>query len=102
MRSFLISDNKDTWVGMSLVGIAGVVVHTKEDVLSAINEVFADDTIGILMLTEKIVDLAPDEILEFKFRKTIPMIIEIPDRHGTTREEDNIAKYIKESVGIRI
>ncbi|OOB77882.1 MAG: ATP synthase subunit F [Epulopiscium sp. Nele67-Bin001] len=102
MRSFLISDNKDTLIGMRLVGIEGVIVHTKEKVLEEINKVFKDDTIGVLILTERIVDLAPEEIMEFKFKKAIPMIIEIPDRHGTIREGDNISKYIKNSVGIKI
>ena len=36
MRSFLISDNKDTWVGMKLAGIDGVIVHTREEILEAI------------------------------------------------------------------
>ncbi len=102
MRSFVISDNKDTLIGMRLVGIEGVIVHSKDKVLEEINKVFKDSTIGILILTEKIVDLAPDEIMEFKFKKTIPMIIEIPDRHGSIREGDNIATYIKNSVGIKV
>ncbi|OOB77382.1 MAG: ATP synthase subunit F [Epulopiscium sp. Nuni2H_MBin003] len=102
MKSFLISDNKDTWIGMRLAGIDGVIVHTKKEVLDTIKEVFRDETIGLLILTEKIVDLATEEIMEYKLKKAIPMIIEIPDRHGTTRSGDAISKYIRESVGIKI
>lgn len=102
MKSFLISDNKDTWVGMRLCGVDGVIVHSRKEVLDTINSVFKDETIGLLLLTEKIVDLAKEEIMDYKLKKAIPMIIEIPDRHGTTRTKDTISQYIRESVGIKI
>lgn len=102
MRTFLISDNKDTWVGMRLCGVDGVIVHSRKEVLDQINLVFKDESIGLLLLTEKIVDLAKDEVMEYKLKKAIPMILEIPDRHGTTRSGDAISQYIRESVGIKI
>ncbi|ONI38032.1 ATP synthase subunit F [Candidatus Epulonipiscium fishelsonii] len=102
MKTFLISDNKDTWVGMRLVGIEGVVVHTRAEVLEMIKQVFKNDTIGLLILTENIMDLAHDEIMEMKLRKSKPLIIEIPDRHGTRRQGDTITQYIRNSVGIKI
>lgn len=33
MVSYLISDNIDTYVGMKMAGINGIVLHKKEDVL---------------------------------------------------------------------
>nr|WP_330377556.1 V-type ATP synthase subunit F [Cellulosilyticum ruminicola] len=33
MKSFLLSDNHDTWVGMRLAGIDGVILHEREEVL---------------------------------------------------------------------
>lgn len=102
MKSFLISDNRDTWVGMRLAGIEGVIVHTKEDVIELMKAAVIDPDIGIIILTEKIVDLAKDEIMEYKLKRKKPLIIEIPDRHGTTRGHDVITNYIRESVGIHI
>jgi len=32
MKSFLISDNKDTIIGLRLAGIEGALAETKEDV----------------------------------------------------------------------
>ena len=40
--------------------------------------------------------------MEFKLKVARPLIIEIPDRHGTMRSENAITNYIRESVGIRI
>ncbi|OON95827.1 MAG: ATP synthase subunit F [Epulopiscium sp. Nele67-Bin005] len=102
MKSFVISDNKDTWVGMRLVGIQGVIAHTKEEVMYNINEVLKDEEIGLIILTEKVVDLASEEILHIKLTKKIPLIIEIPDRHGTSRKENVLTQYIKESIGMSI
>ena len=39
MKSFLITDNKDTLVGMQLAGIKGIVVSEKDEILSQIDEV---------------------------------------------------------------
>ncbi|MHC1750221.1 MAG: V-type ATP synthase subunit F [Cellulosilyticaceae bacterium] len=102
MKSFLISDNRDTWVGMRLAGINGIMVHEKAEVIKAMKEAMKDPEIGIIIVTEKIVDIAKDEIMEWKLKKKKPLIIEIPDRHGTTRGYDLITNYIRDSVGIRI
>lgn len=102
MKSFFISDNHDTWVGLRLAGIDGVLLHEKEEVLQALKEATMDVNIGIIILTEKIVDLVPDTVMEYKIKNKKPLIIEIPDRHGTTRGSDVITNYIRDSVGIRI
>jgi V/A-type H+-transporting ATPase subunit F len=102
MKSFLISDNRDTLVGMRLAGISGVIVHEKQELLELIKKLMADEEIGIIIVTEKIVDLAKEEILHLKLKQARPLIIEIPDRHGSSRGKDTVTNYIRESVGIRI
>lgn len=102
MKSFLISDNRDTWVGMRLADINGIIIHEKDELLEALNAARKDEEIGLIIMTEKTVDLAKDEIMEFKLKVARPLIIEIPDRHGTMRSENAITNYIRESVGIRI
>jgi V/A-type H+-transporting ATPase subunit F len=102
MRSFVISDNRDTLVGMRLAGIEGIIVHEKEEILKALKEAVANKEIGIIMVTEKVVDAAKDEIMAMKLSKARPLIIEIPDRHGGDRGTQLITTYIRESVGIRI
>lgn len=102
MKSFLISDNHDTLVGMRLAGIDGIVLHDREEVLESLKKAINNTEIGIIILTEKIVDLAHDEIMNYKIKYKKPLIIEIPDRHGTTRGSDVITSYVRESVGIRI
>lgn len=102
MKSFLLSDNHDTWVGMRLAGIDGVILHEREEVLETFKAATKNPDIGIILLTEKIVDMVQDEVIDYKIKNKKPLIIEIPDRHGTTRGTDVITNYIRESVGIRI
>ncbi|MGL5439168.1 MAG: V-type ATP synthase subunit F [Filifactoraceae bacterium] len=102
MTSYLISDNRDTLVGMRLAGITGVVLHEKGEILEEFNKCLANKNISILILTEKIFDLISEEVMEAKLKRKFPLIVEIPDRHGLRRESDFITKYINQSIGISL
>ncbi|GAB4114644.1 MAG: V-type ATP synthase subunit F [Candidatus Caldatribacteriota bacterium] len=102
MKIFLISDNTHTLAGMRLAGIEGVVVHEKEEVLKEIEKVKTRKDIGILLITELLAEKLPVEINEMKLSHILPVIVEIPDRHGTRRPPDFLTRYIKESIGIKI
>ncbi len=102
MKIYLISDNVDTLTGMRLAGIEGVVVHEKEELSQALETAFSDPAIGILLLTEKFGRDYPELVGEVKSTHTMPLIIEIPDRHGTGRKSDFITSYINESIGLKL
>ena len=102
MRFFLISDNIDTQIGMRLVGVKGVVVHTKEEVLKVLEEIKDDREIGILIVTEKIAELIPDILKTMRLSKKPPLVTVIPDRHGSRRPKDFITRYIQEAIGVKV
>lgn len=102
MKMYLISDNIDTQTGMRLAGVEGVVYHEKEEVLQALSEVVKNPEIGILLITEKIAHLIPEEIREIKMTYHTPLIVEIPDRHGSSRAKDSITQYVREAIGLKI
>lgn len=99
---FLISDNVDTCTGMRLAGVDGIVVHEKEELYQALKKVMTDDTIGIVLLTEKFGREFPDMIDEIKLNRKMPLIVEIPDRHGTGRKKDFITSYVNEAIGLKL
>ena len=76
---FLISDNVDTYTGMRLAGVDGVVVHERKELREQLEKVLQDKSIGIVLL-----------------------LIEIPDRHGTGRKKDFITSYITEAIGLKL
>ena len=102
MKMFLISDNVDTCTGMRLAGVDGVVVHEREELHKALQDALQDPSIGILLLTEKFGQEFPDIIDEFRLERTMPLLIEIPDRHGTGRKKDFITSYITEAIGLKL
>lgn len=102
MRAYLLSDNIDSQVGMRLSGIDGEVIHTRGEAIERLKSIADNKEIGIILITEKLAALINDEIRKIKLDMNLPLIVEIPDRHGTNRVKDSITKYVKESIGLKI
>lgn len=102
MKMFLISDNVDTYTGMRLAGVEGVVIHSKKHLKEQLEKAVSDKTIGIILITEKFSREFPEIIDDVKLHRRLPLIIEIPDRHGTGRKPDFITSYINEAIGLKL
>ncbi len=102
MRMFLISDNVDTYVGMRLAGVEGVVIHSKKHLKEQLTRAVNDKTIGIVLITENFARQFPEIIDDVKFNRRLPLIVEIPDRHGTGRKPDFITNYVNEAIGLKL
>lgn len=102
MKAFFISDNIDTFVGLKIAGIKGEVVHNEEAAIKALDTIKDDNEIGIVIFTEKAAALIPNQIKAMKISKQGPLVVEIPDRHGTVRGNDSILRYVKEAIGLKI
>nr|WP_294678931.1 V-type ATP synthase subunit F [uncultured Blautia sp.] len=102
MQMYLISDNIDTLTGMRLAGVEGVVVHERDELKEALEHAIANKNIGIILLTEKFGREFPAIIDDVKLHHRTPLIIEIPDRHGTGRRPDFITSYVNEAIGLKL
>lgn len=102
MKMYLISDNVDSYTGMRLAGVEGCVVHARAELKEALERTIADKSIGIILLTEKFGREFPDIVDDVKLNRRLPLIIEIPDRHGTGRKPDFITSYVNEAIGIKL
>ena len=102
MKMYLISDNIDTLTGMRLAGIEGAVVHDREELQATLERIMKQPEIGIVLLTEKFGRDYPDFINTIKLTYQLPLVIEIPDRHGTGRKPDFITSYINEAIGLKL
>jgi V/A-type H+-transporting ATPase subunit F len=102
MKFFLISDNIDTQMGMRLAGIEGIVVHERRDLLMQLEKTLHDPEIAIVLITTKLIDLAPKVISELKLRQLKPLIVEVPDRHGQDKIGETIDKYVSEAIGVKL
>ena len=99
---YLISDNVDTYTGMRLAGVDGVVVHERGELYEALQNVIKDKEVGIVPLTEKFGREFPEIIDDIKLKRKMPLLVEIPDRHGTGRKKDFITSYVNEAIGLKL
>lgn len=102
MKMYLISDNIDTLTGMRLAGVEGIVVHERNELREALDNALNNKDIGILLLTEKFGREFPELIDHVKLNRKIPLIVEIPDRHGTGRKANFITSYVNEAIGLKL
>lgn len=102
MKFYLLSDNIDTQTGMRLAGVEGEVVHGKDEFCDALERALSDKETAILLITEKLVDLCPEYVAEKKVDNKVPLIVELPDRHGSQRPDDYILEYVKDAVGVKL
>lgn len=102
MKFYLISDNIDTQIGMRLSGVEGVVAHTPEEVSAALDKAMQLEDVGIVLMTELTVKQCREKVYDYKLNRKLPLIVEIPDRHATSKISETISRYMKEAVGIKL
>ena len=91
MRMYLISDNIDTYTGMRLSGVEGVVVHEREELEEALS-----------FVTGKLGRDFPELVNDLKLSRRTPLFVEIPDRHGSGRSKNFITDYVSQAIGLKL
>ena len=87
---------------MRLAGVDGIVVHERQELYEALTAAMNDKELGIILLTEKLGREFPDIIDEMKLKRKLPLLVEIPDRHGTGRKKNFITSYVNEAIGLKL
>jgi len=101
MKMFVLSDNTDTYTGLRLAGIDGVVVHEREELLAELEKIVTDESCGIVLITEKLRKLGDDVISKMMSDRSRPVFLEIPDRHGL-RSVSSVTDHIRGAIGLNI
>lgn len=89
-------------MGLRLAGIEGVVVHTAQEARQAIADALSQKDVGILLITEKLASLCAEELSKIKQQRKVPLVVEMPDRHGTGRSPDSITRFVREAIGLKM
>ena len=101
MQFYVIAD-EHTVTGFKLVGVDGEVVESADEAREALKKAFSSTEIGIIILTEKIASSISEEVEEFVFGHSFPLIIEIPDRTGPMEDRLSIRQMVRTAVGVKV
>ncbi len=101
MRSIIVTDNDETIVGLRLAGVEGRLIKNDKDFLNVIDELIADENIGIVMITQGIFTKNQDELLLRKLKEKETLIIEIPGFNEKAKES-LISEHIQSSIGLKL
>ena len=102
MKLYLISDNTETYEGMRLAGIDGMVTDNPRVIVKALTELASRGDYGIILITEKAYSTAAEEVDRFMATHARPLITRIPDRHGATDRQTAIGDFIRNGIGLKL
>ena len=69
--------------GLRLAGVEYEILDKKEDILNKIEELLEDSSLGVLVVSEKVYEMASERLEEIELKSKLPLILKIPDRHGS-------------------
>lgn len=93
----------DTVTGFRLAGVKETYdVEEPGATMEALKKLMKED-IGVIIITERLADQIRDETAELIEGKTLPIIVEIPDKKGPIEgKADPIMALIKKAVGVEV
>jgi V/A-type H+-transporting ATPase subunit F len=103
MKVAAIADS-DTIIGLRLAGVRlSFPVETPEQAEEALSTVLQDQSVGLIIFTEKIADKMRGAIADVMSQRTVPIIVEIPDKRGAQPgRRDPLMDMIRRAVGIEL
>ncbi|KAA9302049.1 MULTISPECIES: V-type ATP synthase subunit F [Aerococcus] len=102
MKQFVISDNLDSLTGMRLAGIDGVLVQEAEAFRPNFDAVIKNKDYGIVMISPALIEANQAAIDEVRFNQATPLIVELQGPNEYRTAENQIAKTIRQAIGISI
>ena len=101
MKFYVIGD-EETVLGFQLVGIEGEVVTSAEEATAALKKAFETEGLGIVVITERIAEMIRQQVDQYVYKTTFPLIIEIPDQQGPMEGRGSVRDMIRAAVGINL
>jgi V/A-type H+-transporting ATPase subunit F len=103
MKIAAIAD-PDTIIGLRLAGVRdSYPVENAEQAEQALRKISQDQSIGLVIFAEKIADKIRRSITDFTSQRTVPVIVEVPDKRGAEPDRrDPLMDMIRRAVGIEL
>jgi V/A-type H+-transporting ATPase subunit F len=101
LRTMVIG-NENCVLGYSLLGIAGRVANTPEEMDEALSAALATANVGILLISSEVAALSRARVDRLKVNSIRPLVVEIPGQdpaHGLRSLKDLVQTAIGISIG---
>jgi V/A-type H+-transporting ATPase subunit F len=103
MKIAAIADS-DSVIGLRLAGVKdSYPVETADQAEEALRRLSQDESIGLIIFSEKVADKIRQTITDFTSQRTVPVVVEIPDKRGVEPgRRDPLMDMIRRAVGIEL
>jgi V/A-type H+-transporting ATPase subunit F len=103
MKISVIADF-DTVVGFRLAGVKeGYAVNSPEEALERLREVVKKENVGLVIITERLVDKIRGDVDRLLEKRSFPLLVEIPDKAGPIEKKvDPLKELVRRAVGVDI
>lgn len=102
MKSYVITDNIHTLVGMQLSGVEGQLIRSSDSFDTVFEQVLKNDEIGILMIAPKLIKANQKKVDEVRFNQAVPLIVEIPGADEYKENRNKITETIQQAINISV
>ena len=99
MKFFLLTKDLQSYIGFRLAGIDGEVIEDKAAFLKRLDKVCNDASIGIVLVTDELVNENKGQFLKIKAQRNKP-IIEIPASNSEYSIKESVDSYINNIIGV--
>jgi V/A-type H+-transporting ATPase subunit F len=100
MKIFVIGE-EEMVLGFSLLGIAGATPRSAEELLRLLHEHHGEGGLALILLEERVAELAPEAVAAYKARRGLPLLVELPGPQGPL-ERKGIKEFIAGAIGVRL
>jgi V/A-type H+/Na+-transporting ATPase subunit F len=101
LKFFVIGD-ADTVLGFRLAGVEGDVVRTADETRASLEKAFVRKDLGVLIVPERVAQLARPLVDGHSAKGAFPLLIEIPDIAGPMEGRKTVKEMIRSAVGVQL
>ena len=88
--------------GWGFAGIDGTVAETPEQAAQAIRAYLAQPDIGVVLVAQSLADQLGGAFDAYKLRRTMPLVLNIPDSTGAGMHGDEIQALMQSALGLHL
>ena len=99
---FSVIGDEELVIGFRFVGVQGTAVYSKPEAEEAFRKATTTGSIMVLILTEQVSAMIAEQVMEWQFSGSYPLIVEIPGIEGHLENRRSLVDSIREAVGVHV